>query len=157
MNDAIDIAAVAAIGAIGRPLRRKEDQRLLTGKGRFTDDLNMAAQVYAVMVRAPHPHARIVRVDSSRAERMPGVLGVFSGARCVGDGLAPIPHSPVPSTRYDLKLTGPGPGDGAIFIGPGMVDSSRPAGAVSGCRVEAGGVELCTGWLVLWVLLTASP
>src|SRR5438309_694061 len=116
MNDAIDIAAVAAIGAIGRPLRRKEDQRLLTGKGRFTDDFNMAAQVYAVMVRAPHPHARIVRVDSSRAERMPGVLGVFSGAHCVADGLAPIPHSPVPSTRYDLKLTGPG--GGAIFIGP---------------------------------------
>jgi carbon-monoxide dehydrogenase large subunit len=47
---------------------------------------------------------------------MPGVLGVFSGADCLADGLAPIPHSPVPSTRYDLKLTGPG--GGAIFIGP---------------------------------------
>jgi len=116
MNDAIDIAAVAAIGAIGQPLRRKEDQRLLTGKGRFTDDFNMAGQAYAVMVRSPYPHARILRVDGTRAQALPGVLGVFSGADCLADGLAPIPHSPVPSTRYDLKLTGPG--GGAIFIGP---------------------------------------
>ena len=65
MNDAIDIAAVAAIGAIGQPLRRKEDQRLLTGKGRFTDDFNMAEQAYAVMVRSPYPHARMVRVDGT--------------------------------------------------------------------------------------------
>ena len=47
---------------------------------------------------------------------MPGVLGVLGGRDCLADGLAPIPHSPVPSTRYDLKLTGPG--GGAIFIGP---------------------------------------
>ena len=52
-------AAVTAIGAIGQPVRRKEDQRLLTGKGRFTDDFNMAGQAYAVMVRSPYPHARI--------------------------------------------------------------------------------------------------
>jgi len=47
---------------------------------------------------------------------MAGVLGVFGGVDCLADGLAPIPHSPVPSTRYDLKLTGPG--GGTIFIGP---------------------------------------
>jgi carbon-monoxide dehydrogenase large subunit len=116
MNDATDIDAVAAIGAIGRPVRRKEDQRLLTGKGRFTDDFNLPRQAYAVMVRSPHPHARILQVDGARAERMPGVLGVFGGADCQADGLGPIPHSPVPSTRYDLKLTGPG--GGAMFFGP---------------------------------------
>jgi carbon-monoxide dehydrogenase large subunit len=116
MNDAIDIAAVAAISTIGQPLRRKEDQRLLIGKGRFTDDFNMAGQTHAVMVRSPHPHARILRVEGTRAEQMPGVLGVFSGRDCRAEGLGPIPHSPVPSTRYDLKLTGPG--GGAIFIGP---------------------------------------
>src|SRR5712671_2817887 len=129
MNDAIDIAAVAAIGAIGRPLRRKEDHRLLTGKGRFTDDFSMAEQAYAVMVRSPYPHARMVRVDGRRAQRLPGVLGVFSGRDCLADGLAPIPHSPVPSTRYDLKLTGPG--GAAIFIGPQPllpVDKARHVG-----------------------------
>jgi carbon-monoxide dehydrogenase large subunit len=115
MNDAIDITAMA-LGAIGQPVRRKEDQRLLTGNGRFTDDFNITGQTYAVMVRAPHPHARILQVDATRARRIPGVLGVFSGGDCQADGLGPIPHSPVPSTRYDLKLTGPG--GGAIFFGP---------------------------------------
>jgi hypothetical protein len=52
MSDAIDVAAMA-LGAIGQPVRRKEDQRLLTGKGRFTDDFNMPGQAYAVMVRSP--------------------------------------------------------------------------------------------------------
>ena len=116
MNDAIDIDAVAAIGAIGQPVRRKEDQRLLTGNGRFTDDFSLAGQAYAVIVRSPYPHARILQVDATRARRMPGVLGVFSGRDCQADGLGPIPHSPVPSTRYDLKLTGPG--GGTIFFGP---------------------------------------
>jgi len=116
MNDAIDIAAVTAISAIGKPVRRKEDQRLLTGKGRFSDDFNMIGQAYAVMVRSPYPHARILKIDMEPARRMPGVLGVFSGRDCLADGLSPIPHSPVPSTRYDLKLTGPG--GSTIFIGP---------------------------------------
>jgi carbon-monoxide dehydrogenase large subunit len=115
MNDAIDIAAMA-MGAIGRPLRRKEDQRLLTGKGRFTDDFGLTGQAYAVMVRSPYPHARILEIDMERARGAPGVFGVFSGKDCLADGLSPIPHSPVPSTRYDLKLTGPG--RGTIFIGP---------------------------------------
>ena len=70
MNDAIDIDAVAAIGAIGQPVRRKEDQRLLTGNGRFTDDFSLAGQAYAVIVRSPYPHARILQVDATRARRM---------------------------------------------------------------------------------------
>ncbi len=119
MNDAIDIAALQNLGAIGQPLRRKEDQRLLTGKGRFSDDFTLPGQAYAAIVRSPHPHARIVRIDMRPALAMPGVLGVFTGEDCVADGLAPIPHSPVPSTRYDMKLTGPG--GGSIFIGPQML------------------------------------
>ena len=47
---------------------------------------------------------------------MPGVLGVFTGADCAADGLTPIPHSPVPSTRFDMKLTAPG--GGTVFAGP---------------------------------------
>ena len=115
MNEAIDITAMD-LGAIGRPVRRKEDQRLLTGNGRFTDDFNMAGQAYGVMVRSPYPHARILEIHMERARCASGVLGVFSGRDCLADGLSPIPHSPVPSTRYDLKLTGPG--GGTIFIGP---------------------------------------
>ncbi|MGH7047859.1 MAG: xanthine dehydrogenase family protein molybdopterin-binding subunit [Stellaceae bacterium] len=116
MNDTIDVANLPSLGAIGQPLRRKEDQRLLTGQGRFSDDCALPGQGYAAFVRSPHPHAWITRIDTGRAAAMPGVLGVFTGEDCRADGLNPIPHNPVPQTRYDMKLTGPG--GGAIFIGP---------------------------------------
>ena len=96
--------------SIGKPLARKEDRRLITGKGRFTDDFSLPDQVWAAMVRSPlspcahHWH----RTDSSEALAMPGVLGVYTGADCEADGLRPIPHNPVPSTDYDMKLTGAG-------------------------------------------------
>lgn len=96
--------------AIGRSLLRKEDHRLLTGQGRFGDDFNVAGQAYAVMLRSPHPHARILRLDAVKARAMPGILGIFTGADCACEGLKPIPHSPVPSTKYDMKLTAPGGG-----------------------------------------------
>ncbi|HEY3911907.1 MAG TPA: xanthine dehydrogenase family protein molybdopterin-binding subunit [Stellaceae bacterium] len=115
----IDIANLPSLGAIGQPVRRKEDQRLLTGQGRFSDDFTVAGEAYAAIVRSPCPHARIVRIDTRRAAAMLGVLGVFTGADCAADGLHPIPHSPVPQTRYDMKLTGPG--GGPIFIGPQML------------------------------------
>jgi aerobic carbon-monoxide dehydrogenase large subunit len=101
---------------IGKPLPRKEDERLITGKGQFTDDFNLDGQAYAAMVRSPYPHARIVAIDSAVARQMPGVLGVFTGADCAADKLAPIPHDPVPKTKFDMKLHAPG--GGAVFIGP---------------------------------------
>jgi carbon-monoxide dehydrogenase large subunit len=101
---------------VGQPLRRKEDLRLLTGQGRFSDDFHLPGEVHAVMVRSPHAHARVLRIDAARARGMPGVLGVFDGAHCAADRLAPIPHSPLPSTRYDLRLTAPRGGE--IFEGP---------------------------------------
>ncbi|HMG59910.1 MAG TPA: xanthine dehydrogenase family protein molybdopterin-binding subunit [Burkholderiales bacterium] len=103
-------------GAIGRPLPRKEDLRLLTGAGRFSDDFNMPGQAYAAMVRSPYPHARILRVPLEQARAMAGVLGVYGGSDCAADRLGPIPHNPLPSTREDMKLTGPG--GGRIFEGP---------------------------------------
>src|SRR5262249_50409829 len=96
------------MNAIGQPLRRKEDLRLITGRGHFSDDFNLDGQAYAAIVRSPYPHARIIAADLDTARAMPGVLGVFTGADCQSDGLRPIEHSPVPSTRYDMKLTGPG-------------------------------------------------
>jgi aerobic carbon-monoxide dehydrogenase large subunit len=104
---------------IGKPLPRKEDERLVTGKGRFSDDFNLDGQVYAAMVRSPHPHARIVAIDIAAAKAMPGVVGVFTGADCAADGLKPIPHDPLPKTKYDMKLTGPG--GGAMFAGPHLL------------------------------------
>jgi len=114
---------------IGQPVRRKEDARLLTGKGRFTDDFSIDGQTYAAIVRSPHPHARIVRIEIGAAKAMPGVLDVFTGADCLADGLKPIPHTPVPSTQFDMKLTAPG--GGPVFAGPHMLlpaDKARHVG-----------------------------
>ena len=119
MNDVIDLPDLTSLGAIGQPLRRKEDERLLTGRGRFSDDFILPGQTYAAVVRSPYPHARIVKIDTRRALAMPGVLGILTGQDCAADGLSPIPHNPVPQTRYDMKLTGPG--GGPIFIGPQML------------------------------------
>jgi aerobic carbon-monoxide dehydrogenase large subunit len=101
--------------AIGRPMRRTEDLRLVTGSGRFSDDFNLDGQVFAALVRSPYPHARIAAIETNAARAMPGVLGVFPGEDCQRAGLRPIEHSPVPSTRYDMKLTAPG--GGPIFAG----------------------------------------
>src|SRR5262249_42376825 len=117
------------MGVIGQPLLRKEDLRLLTGKGRFSDVSRVEGQASAAIVRSPYPHARIVRVKAENAKSRAGVLGVFTGADCLADGLAPVPHSPVPSTRYDMKLTAPQ--GGPIFIGPHLllpVDKVRHVG-----------------------------
>ena len=114
---------------IGRPLPRVEDARLMTGAGRFSDDFAYPGQVYAVMVRSPHPHARIVGIDKGPALALPGVLGVYTGADCQGDGLNPIQHDPLPKTRDDMKLSGPG--GSAVFQGPHLllpVDKARHVG-----------------------------
>jgi carbon-monoxide dehydrogenase large subunit len=57
---------------IGRPLPRFEDQRLVAGRGRFTDDATFDGQAYAVFVRSPHPHARIASIDAAAARALPG-------------------------------------------------------------------------------------
>jgi aerobic carbon-monoxide dehydrogenase large subunit len=64
---------------IGAPVRRKEDQRFITGKGQYTDDINRPGQTYAVFVRSPHAHANIRRIDTSKAKNAPGCLAVFTG------------------------------------------------------------------------------
>ncbi len=64
---------------IGASSKRREDIRFLTGKGVYTDDMNIAGQAHAVMVRSNVAHGKIVRVDTTAAEAMPGVLAVFTG------------------------------------------------------------------------------
>lgn len=75
---------------IGRPVRRKEDLRLLTGKGCYSDDYSLPGQLYAAILRSPHAHARVASIDCSEARAMQGVLGVFTGAEVAADKLKPI-------------------------------------------------------------------
>ena len=96
---------------IGRDRRRKEDQRLITGRTRWTDNITLPGMLHLAMVRSPFAHANIVSIETSAAKGAPNVVGVITGADC-GDELGvcinawPITpdqkaptHSPMPSDR----------------------------------------------------------
>jgi carbon-monoxide dehydrogenase large subunit len=72
---------------IGQSVKRVEDRRLLRGEGRFHNDVNLPGQVYAVVVRSPHAHARILSIDTRAALAAPGVLAVLTGDDLARDGL----------------------------------------------------------------------
>ncbi|MDA0240431.1 MAG: molybdopterin-dependent oxidoreductase, partial [Proteobacteria bacterium] len=76
-------------GGIGQPVRRKEDLRLLTGAGRYTDDISLENQAHAHFLRASHAHARITHIDVSAARALPGVLAVYTAEDFKADGYAP--------------------------------------------------------------------
>ncbi len=72
---------------IGARLVRKEDHRFITGKGRYTDDINLPGQAFAYFVRSPHAHAEIKKVDTKAAAKAPGVLCVLTGDDAAKDGV----------------------------------------------------------------------
>ena len=76
---------------VGQSVRRIEDQRLLTGTGRYTDDISLPRQTHAYFLRSPHAHARLTKVDAAAARTAPGVVGVVTGADLEKAGVGPIP------------------------------------------------------------------
>ena len=98
----MDGAATSA--RIGQPVRRKEDRRLLTGQGAFSDDLNLPGQAYAVFVRSPHAHARIRSIDARAALAVSGVRGVLTGKDLLADGLKALPHHPLSMHPAEIRL-----------------------------------------------------
>jgi aerobic carbon-monoxide dehydrogenase large subunit len=89
---------------IGDFVRRKEDLRLLTGQGCYSDDFSFPDQAYGAAVRAPHGHALIRSIDVEAARAMPGVLAVLTGEDARADGIKPIPHHANPGTPPDIVL-----------------------------------------------------
>src|SRR5258705_5889963 len=89
---------------IGKPILRKEDARLLSGGGHYSDDVNVPGQVYACFVRSPHAHARVGRVDAAAALATPGVIAVLTGADAAADGMKPLTHSPMPGNPHEDML-----------------------------------------------------
>jgi aerobic carbon-monoxide dehydrogenase large subunit len=83
---------------IGQPLARFEDERLLTGKGCFADDLQREGQAWCAILRSPYAHARIISIDKSQA----ACLAVLTAGDYMADGLRPIDHIPNPLHPYDL-------------------------------------------------------
>jgi aerobic carbon-monoxide dehydrogenase large subunit len=72
--------------AIGQPVPRSEDPVLVSGKGQFTDDVNLAGQAYAVIVRSTYAHGVIREIDTAAARGVPGVLGVYTAADLAAAG-----------------------------------------------------------------------
>ena len=75
---------------VGQPVRRKEDDTLVRGKGKYTDDFQLPGQVYAWIVRSSHAHGVLRGIDASAAKAMPGVLGVWTGTDLVAAGYGPF-------------------------------------------------------------------
>jgi CO/xanthine dehydrogenase Mo-binding subunit len=86
------ISSGAVANGIGQPVRRKEDFRLLTGRGSFADDIRLSELAHAVILRSPHAHAHIRSIDKAATLASAGVLAVLAGRDYVADGLGPIPH-----------------------------------------------------------------
>ncbi|MDI3257051.1 MAG: molybdopterin-dependent oxidoreductase [Kyrpidia sp.] len=79
----------------GTAIKRREDPRLITGNGRYTDDVQLPGMLYAAILRSPHAHARIRGINVEKAKRHPGVVAVFTG-RDVAGKVAPIPTAWLP-------------------------------------------------------------
>jgi carbon-monoxide dehydrogenase large subunit len=86
---------------VGRPMPRFEDERLVRGNGRYTDDFTLPFECHAVFVRSPYPHARIRKIDIADAARQPGILAVLTGADYVAAGGGPIRHFADPADAHD--------------------------------------------------------
>jgi carbon-monoxide dehydrogenase large subunit len=105
--DSIDAAGGKAAPArgpfIGRPMARFEDLRLVRGSGRYTDDVSVPQQAFAVFVRAPHAHARVIALDTAAALRRSGVLAVLTGREYLADGHIGMAHFPNPADAHDVR------------------------------------------------------
>lgn len=86
--------------AVGQPVRRKEDDTLVRGKGTYTDDINLPRQAYAWIVRSSHAHGVLRGIDTDAARNAPGVLGVWTGADLTAAGYNPFSAS-VPLKNRD--------------------------------------------------------
>ncbi|MGC2779803.1 MAG: xanthine dehydrogenase family protein molybdopterin-binding subunit, partial [Bradyrhizobium sp.] len=75
---------------VGQPVRRKEDDTLVRGHGKYTDDVNLPGQAHAWIVRSSHAHGIIKGIDTNAARGMPGVLGVWTGADLAGANYGPF-------------------------------------------------------------------
>ena len=96
-------SVAGAIKWIGRSVPRREDQRLITGAGQYTDDIAPRDAVHACFLRSIYAHARITAIDVASAAAAPGVLAVLTAAEYAADGHGPIKHLPNPADAVDTS------------------------------------------------------
>jgi carbon-monoxide dehydrogenase large subunit len=87
-------------GLIGKSVRRVEDPVLVTGQGRYVDDIELPGMLYLALLRSPYPHARIISINTGRAQAMPGVVAVVTGNDISGQVAIPaavmVPGQKIP-------------------------------------------------------------
>ncbi|MBI2878662.1 MAG: xanthine dehydrogenase family protein molybdopterin-binding subunit, partial [Candidatus Rokubacteria bacterium] len=88
----------------GAVVRRKEDPRLLTGRGRYVDDIQLAGMAHAAVLRSPHASARLRGIDAGAARSLPGVLAVFTHAD-LADRMKPLLESGVAPPGLVSRIT----------------------------------------------------
>ena len=126
----------------GHSVKRIEDDRLLTGRGRYTDDLQFPGMAYGVTLRSPYGHARIAGIDATAARAMPGVLAVYTQADIAHYGPIPceVPFSKPVETPHHLLA-----GDRVRFVGDGVafvVAETREAARTAAEAIEVDYDEL---------------
>ena len=89
---------------IGKSIPRLEDRRLVRGAGRFANDVTLPNQAYACIVRSPHAHARITKIDVTQATHQAGVITVLTANDAAADGIYAVPHKPVPTNPHEVPL-----------------------------------------------------
>ena len=123
---------------IGQPVRRKEDTRLLTGRGQFTDDINLEGQAAAAFVRSPHANAKILKIDASPALALPGVIAVYTGGDLIEAGMGVLVNEAAYVNRDGAPMSKPTrrimPVGQTRFVGEvlAMVVAETPAQAKDG-------------------------
>ena len=105
---------------VGQPVLRKEDAPLLQGQGSFVDNMSIAGMVHMAIVRSPFAHARVVKVDVSKALEMPGVIAAWSATDLADEWAGPLPM--VWPITEDIKASDHWPltKDKARFQGDGV-------------------------------------
>jgi aerobic carbon-monoxide dehydrogenase large subunit len=100
-------------GFVGQSIERREDARFLTGRGQYTDDVQLLGQTYGYFLRSPHAHARIKSLNSAAAAQAPGVLGIFTGEHFKAVGGLPcgwlinsIDGSPMKEPKHPVLADG---------------------------------------------------
>ena len=93
---------------VGQAVRRKEDLRLLTGGGRYLDDINVPGQAHAYILRSPHAHANILSIDTAEAKKAPGVVAILTGKDVLADKLGGVPCLAKPQSKDGKAMVDPG-------------------------------------------------
>ena len=146
----------------GRSIRRVEDGRFLLGSGRYVADIDVAGQLFGYVLRSPHAHALLKRIDVSPAASLPGVRGIYTAADLLADGIGPLPCmaavKPLIVPPRTALATGRARhvGDPVAFVVADNADMAREAAELIEVDYEAlpavvdGRAALAAGALVLW-------